>query len=176
MSNNKNNKNKELSLLYIINTFGKSYSSESNEKNKIIIDLPKISKNLFSKPHPKSNSCKNLENLTFQKYLPIKKCFSKGGIMNNFFSSIYEKQKSSGQLINGQKSGKTKGALFYSVKKNKKFDISPFINGNYKFSTLFNDNNEIVNNVNDKDKIKNNNIKENNNNPKLIDIIFGGKK
>ena len=32
--NSKNNKNKELSLLYFINTFNKSYSNESTEKKK----------------------------------------------------------------------------------------------------------------------------------------------
>ena len=48
--NSKNNKNKDLSLLHLINTFNKSYSNESNEKN-IIIDLPKISKTLFSNSH-----------------------------------------------------------------------------------------------------------------------------
>ena len=36
-----------MSLLCLINTFNKSYSYESSDKNNIIIDLPKISKILY---------------------------------------------------------------------------------------------------------------------------------
>ena len=147
--NSKNNKNKELSLLYLINTFGKSFSSESDEKKKIVIDLPKISKNLFSKPQAKSSSSKNLDTVSFQKNLPINKRYSKGGIMNNFFSSIYEKQMSNGKLfdmnISAQKSWKNRKHIFNSGNKHDKLDISPFVNEKYKFGNLFNNNKEEAN-------------------------------
>ena len=144
--NQKKNKNKEFSLLYLINTFGKSYSSESNEKNKVVIDLPKISKNLFINSQAKSSSSKNLENVSFQKNVPIRKSINKGGIINNFFSSIYEKQMSSSKLmdtnISGQKSSKKKGVLFNSGNKDNKIEVSPFVKGNYKFGNLFNNDKE----------------------------------
>ena len=144
-----NNKNKEFSLLYLVNTFGKSYSSESNEKNNAILDLPKISKKLFSKPQPKSSSSKNLDNNLFQTNYPIKKSFSKKGIMNNFFSSIYEKQMSNGKLfdmsISAQKSWKNRKHIFNSGNKHDKLDISPFDNEKYKFGNLFNNNKEEAN-------------------------------
>ena len=166
LMNSKNQKDKEFSLLYLINTFGKSYSSESDEKKKMIIDLPKISKNLFSKPQAKYSSSKNLDNISFQKNLPIKKSCSKGGIMNNFFSSIYEKQMSSGKLMEectvGQKSCKAKALYFNSGNKSSKLDVAPFVHDNYKFSNLFNDNKEGINidmekmkQINDKGKSSN---------------------
>ncbi len=173
-----NNKNKELSLLYLINTFGKSYSSESEDKNKIVIDLPKISKNLFSKPHVKSCSSKNLDNFSFQKNLPLKKCYSKGGIMNSFFSSIYERQISSSKLVgiefSDNKSDPKKDLFFLSGNKKDKADISPFIKGNYKFGTLFNDNNG--NDIDNKNVIlmnNNNKIKNKLFNTSLHTIAFG---
>ena len=176
-----NKKNKEFSLLYLINTFGKSYSSESNEKNKAIIDLPKISKKLFSKPQPKSSSSKNLDNYSFKNKLPIKKSFSKGGIMNNFFSSIYEKQMSSSKLIdintNGQKSMKNKRLIFNSGNKSDKLEISPFGCEKYRFGNLFNDNKEGVNldKLKDKKVISNkgNEIKNKEFNSSLLRIKFG---
>ena len=166
LMNSKNQKDKEFSLLYLINTFGKSYSSESDEKKKMIIDLPKISKNLFSKPQAKYSSSKNLDNISFQKNLPIKKSCSKGGIMNSFFSSIYEKQMSSGKLMEectvGQKSCKAKALYFNSGNKSSKLDVAPFVHDNYKFSNLFNDNKEGINidtekakQINDKGKSSN---------------------
>lgn len=179
--NSKNNKNKELSLLYLINTFGKSFSSESDEKKKIVIDLPKISKNLFSKPQAKSSSSKNLDTVSFQKNLPIKKRYSKGGIMNNFFSSIYEKQMSSGKLlkldISGKKSDKMKVMFFNSGNKNGELDVSPFARGSFKFGELFKDNNRI-NFVNKNgNKIKNNDEMKNKLfNSSLLMITFGDEK
>ena len=129
--------------MYLINTFGKSFSSESNQKEKIVVDLPKISKNLFTKSQSKSFSSKNLENISFQKNLPIKKCVSKGGLMNNFFSSIYEKQMSSGKLIgidiSGKKSSKKSTLHFNSGNKNSELFVSPFSRDNLKFGGLFND-------------------------------------
>ena len=181
LMNSKNNKNKEFSLLYLINTFGKSYSSESNEKNKVIIDLPKISKNLFINSQAKSSSSKNLENVSFQKNVPIRKSISKGGIMNNFFSSIYEKQMSSGKLIDinisGQKSSQKKGIFFNSGNKDNKIEVTPFIKGNYKFGNLFNNNKEDDNCETLKGKkIDNNKGGENSNrkfNSSLLTIAFG---
>ena len=176
--NSKNNKNKELSLLYLINTFGKSFSSESDEKKKIVIDLPKISKNLFSKPQAKSSSSKNLDTVSFQKNLPINKRYSKGGIMNNFFSSIYEKQMSSGKLlkldISGKKSDKKKVMFFNSGNKNCELDVSPFARGSFKFGQLFKDNNKINfvnkngNKINNNDEMKNKLF-----NSSLLMITFG---
>ena len=183
LMNSKNNKNKEFSLLYLINTFGKSYSSESKEKNKVIIDLPKISKNLFSKPQEKSSSSKNLYNVSFQKNLSIRKSISNCGIMNHFFSSIYEKQMSSGKImdikISGQKSSTKKRKLFNSGNKNKLLSISPFTKGNYKFGNIFNDNKEGANFDTLKNKnnngITNKTDKINNNkfNSSLLMITFG---
>ena len=181
LMNSKNNKNKEFSLLYLINTFGKSYSSESNEKNKVVIDLPKISKNLFINSQAKSSSSKNLENVSFQKNVPIRKSISKGGIMNNFFSSIYEKQMSSGKLIDinisGQKSSQKKGIFFNSGNKDNKIEVSPFVKGNYKFGNLFNNNKEDDNCETLKGKkIDDNKGFENSNrkfNSSLLTIAFG---
>lgn len=181
LMNSKNNKNKEFSLLYLINTFGKSYSSESNEKNKVVIDLPKISKNLFINSQAKSSSSKNLENVSFQKNVPIRKSISKGGIMNNFFSSIYEKQMSSGKLIDinisGQKSRQKKGMFFNSGNKDNKIEVTPFVKGNYKFGNLFNNNKEDDNCETLKGKkIDNNKGFENSNrkfNSSLLTIAFG---
>ena len=178
--NSKNNKNKELSLLYLINTFGKSFSSESDEKKNIVIDLPKISKNLFSKPQAKYSSSKNLDSVSFQKNLPIKKCYSKGGIMNSFFSSIYEKQMSSGKLlkldISGRKSDKKKVMFFNSGSKNGEFDISPFARGSFKFGELFKDNNGInFMNKNGK-KMNNDEMKNKLFNSSLLMITFGDEK
>ena len=181
LMNSKNNKNKEFSLLYLINTFGKSYSSESNEKNKVVIDLPKISKNLFINSQAKSSSSKNLENVSFQKNVPIRKSISKGGIMNNFFSSIYEKQMSSCKLIDinisGQKSSQKKGIFFNSGNKDNKIEVTPFIKGNYKFGNLFNNNKEDDNCETLKGKkIDNNKGVENSNrkfNSSLLTIAFG---
>ena len=181
LMNSKNNKNKEFSLLYLINTFGKSYSSESNEKNKVVIDLPKISKNLFINSQAKSSSSKNLENVSFQKNVPIRKSISKGGIINNFFSSIYEKQMSSGKLldinISGQKSSQKKGMFFNSGNKDNKIEVTPFIKGNYKFGNLFNNNKEDDNCETLKGKKINNNKEGKNSNMKfnssLLTIAFG---
>ena len=178
LMNTKNNKNKEFSLLYLINTFGKSYSNESSEKNKKIIDLPKISKNLFSKPQAKSSSSKHLDSISFQNNLPIKKCYSKGGHMNNFFSSIYEKQMSSGKLmditVNGQKSFKKKDAFFNSGNKINKYKISPFVQENYKFGTLFNNNN-VINVGNEKNENNVNSNCENKFNTSLLKTTFGNE-
>ena len=174
-----NNKNKEFSLLYLVNTFGKSYSSESNEKNNAILDLPKISKKLFSKPQPKSSSSKNLDNNLFQTNYPIKKSFSKGGIMNNFFSSIYEKQMSNGKLFDmnfsAQKSWKNRKHIFNSGNKHDKLDISPFVNEKYKFGNLFNNNKEEANYDGSKCKeaINNNETKSKKFNSSLKMIVFG---
>ena len=165
--NSKNGKNKEFSLLYLINTFGKSLSSESNQKNNIVIDLPKISKNLFSKTQSKSFSSKNLDNVCIQKNLPIKKCVSKGGLMNNFFSSIYEKQMSSGKLIgidiSGKKSGKKSIIHFNSGNKTSELFVSPFSRDSMKFGGLFNDNKEINFGNHRNGKLINNNDEKKNN-------------
>ena len=181
LMNSKNNKNKEFSLLYLINTFGKSYSSESKEKNKVVIDLPKISKNLFINSQAKSSSSKNLDNVSFQKNVPIRKSISKGGIMNNFFSSIYEKQMSNSKLmdinVSGQKSSKKKGMFFNSGNKDNKIEVTPFVKGNYKFGNLFNNNKEEDNCETLKGKkINNNKDGENRNrkfNSSLLKIAFG---
>ena len=144
--NSKNNKNKELSLLYLINTFGKSYSNESNEKKKIIVDLPKISKNLFSKKsQAKCCSSKNLDSTLYQNNMSIKKYCGKNGIMNSFFSSICEKQMSSGKLISisPKKKGNKKGLIFNSGNRIKKPEITPFSQSNYQFGTLLEDNSDI---------------------------------
>ena len=150
--NSKNNKNKELSLLYIINTFGKSYSSESDEKKKIIVDLPKISKNLFNS-QAKCSSSKNLDKIYYQKSMPLKR-YSKGGIMNSFFSSIYAKQMSSGKLItiSPKKKGYNKGLFSNSGNKNKPSEISPFTQNDYQFGTLLKDYNFDNNTVTKKGK------------------------
>ena len=176
--NSKNEKNKEFSLLYLINTFGKSFSSESNQKEKIVVDLPKISKNLFTKSQSKSFSSKNLENVSFQKNLPIKKCVSKGGLMNNFFSSIYEKQMSSGKLIgidiSGKKSGKKSTLHFNSGNKNSELFVSPFSRDSLKFGGLFNDNKGINFGNDKKGKLINNNDEKKNKlfNSSLLMIAF----
>lgn len=136
--NSKNNKNKELSLLYLINTFNKSYSSESTEKNKIIIDLPKISKNLFSFSHIRHKSSNNLDCQTFQNNLYLSKYG--GDIVNNFISSLYEKQYCDGNVpnhtISPKKGRKNKCFFINSGNKINTFVISPFTNGNPKFEKL----------------------------------------
>ena len=172
--NSKNEKNKEFSLLYLINTFGKSFSSESNQKEKIVVDLPKISKNLFTKSQSKSFSSKNLENVSFQKNLPIKKCVSKGGLMNNFFSSIYEKQMPSGKLIGIDISGKKSTLHFNSGNKNSELFVSPFSRDSLKFGGLFNDNKGINFGNDKKGKLINNNDEKKNKlfNSSLLMIAF----
>ena len=165
----------------MINTFGKSYSSESSEKNKVIIDLPKISKNLFINSQAESSISKKLENVSFHKNVPIRKSISKGGIINNFFSSIYEKQMSNSKLmdinISGQKSSKKKGVLFNSGNKDNKIEVSPFVKGNYKFGNLFNNDKEDDNCETLKGKkIDDNKGFENSNrkfNSSLLTIAFG---
>jgi hypothetical protein len=139
--NSKNNKNKELSLLYLINTFNKSYSNESTEKNNIIIDLPKISKKLFSNSHARHKSSTTLDCQTFQKNLrfPLPKHSGHGGeIVNNFFSSIYEKQYSGGVMsnytISPKKVRKSKISIVNSGNKLGDYGISPFTNSNLRFS------------------------------------------
>ena len=173
--NSKNGKNKEFSLLYLINTFGKSFSNESNQKNNIVVDLPKISKNLFSKCQSKSFSSKNLDNVSIHKNLPLRKCISKGGPMNNFFTSICEKQMSSGKLIginiSGKKSSKKSMLRFNNGNKNNEFFISPFSKDSIKFGELFNDNKGI--NF-EKGKLINNNYEKKNNlfNSSLLKVSF----
>ena len=137
--NSKNNKNKELSLLYLINTFNKSYSNESNEKN-IIIDLPKISKKLFSNSHTRYKSSTNLDAQTFQKNLRLSKCG--GEIVNNFFSSIYAKQCSGDEIstISPKRVRRSKASLVNSGNKLSKNNISPFTNNNLKLERLFSNN------------------------------------
>ena len=158
--NSKNGKNKEFSLLYL---------------NNIIVDLPKISKNLFSKSQSKSFSSKNLDNVSIQKNTPFRKCISKGGLMNNFFSSICEKQISSGKLIgidiSGKKSGKKSMLHFNSGNKNNEFHISPFSRDSIKFGGLFNDN-KGINFGNG--KLINNNCEKKNNlfNSSLLMVAF----
>ena len=141
--NSKNNKNKELSLLYFINTFNKSYSNESTEKNKIILDLPKISKNLFANnSHVRHKSSNNLDCLTFQKNVYLTKCG--GDVVNNFISSIYQKQYSCRNIPNytiSPKKGRKNRCLFInSGNKNNNYVISPFSNGNTNFKRLFSNN------------------------------------
>ena len=136
--NSKNNKNKELSLLYLINTFNKSFSSESTEKNNIIIDLPKISKKLFSNSHARHKSSTTLDCQTFQKNLRFPLSKHGGEIVNNFFSSIYEKQCSGGVIsnytISPKKVRKSKISIVNSGNKLGDFGISPFTNSNLRFS------------------------------------------
>jgi len=173
--NSKNGKNKEFSLLYLINTFGKSFSNESNQKNNIVVDLPKISKNLFSKSQSKSFSSKNLDNVSIKKNLPLRKCISKGGPMNNFFTSIYEKQMSSGKLIgidiSGKKSSKKSMLHFNNGNKNNEFFISSFSRDSIKFGGLFNDNKGIKF---ENGKLINNNYEKKNNlfNSSLLKVSF----
>ena len=149
LMNSKNNKNKELSLLYFINTFNKSFSSESTEKNKIILDLPKISKNLFSKKsHGRHKSSNNLDCLTFQKDLHLKK-FG-GDVVNNFISSIYQKQYSCTNLnnlnISPKKGIKNKGFIKSGNKLNTyAISISPFSNEDTKFEKMFHSNDSSLN-------------------------------
>lgn len=136
--NSKNNKNKELSLLYLINTFNKSYSSESTEKNDIIIDLPKISKKLFSNSHARHKSSTTLDCQTFQKNVRFPLPKHGGEIVNNFFSSIYEKQCSGGVIsnytISPKKVRKSKISIVNSGNKLCDYAISPFTNSNLRFS------------------------------------------
>ena len=136
--NSKNNKNKELSLLYLINTFNKSYSSESTEKNNIIIDLPKISKNLFSNSHARHKSSTALDCQTFQKNLRFPLPKHGGEIVNNFLSSIYEKQYSGGVIskntISPKKARKCRFSIVNSGNKLSDYAISPFTNSNLRFS------------------------------------------
>ena len=127
--NSKNNKNKELSLLYLINTFNKSYSNKSSEKDKLIIDFPKISKKLFSNSHIRHKSTTNINCQTFQKNLYIPK--HSGKIINNFFSSIYSGNEFVNYTINPQKGGKNKGLNCNSGNQN--CVISPFSRANHKF-------------------------------------------
>ena len=141
--NSKNNKNKEFSLLYFINTFNKSYSNESTEKKNIIIDLPKISKNLFANnSHIRHKSSNNLDSLTFQKNVHLAKCG--GDVVNNFISSIYQKQYSCRNIpnytISPKKGRKNKGSFINSGKKINNYVISPFSNGNNKCESLFRNN------------------------------------
>lgn len=134
--NAKNNKNKELSLLYLINTFNKSYSSESTEKNNIIIDLPKISKKLFSNSHARHKSSTNLDGQSFQKNLRFSLSKHSGEIVNNFLSSIYEKQGGviSNYTISPKKARKNKISIFNSGNKLADYVITPFTNNNLRIS------------------------------------------
>ena len=88
--------------------------------------------------------------------------------MNSFFSSIYERQISSSKLVgiefSDNKSDPKKDLFFLSGNKKDKADISPFIKGNYKFGTLFNDNNG--------NDIDNKNVKLMNNNNKMKKKLF----
>ena len=132
--NSKNNKDKEFSLLCFINTFNKSYSNESTDKNNIIIDLPKISKKLFSNSHIRYKSSNDLDIYTFQKKnFHLAKCG--GEIVNNFFTNIY-----SGEISNYTISPKKnkKGKPFCnSGNKINNCPISAFSNENNKFERLF---------------------------------------
>ena len=156
--NSKKIKNKELSLLYLINTFNKSYSSESTEKNNnLIIDLPKISKKLFSNSHLRYKSSTTLDIQSFQKNLHIPKYG--GEFVNNFFSNIYSSSEEIPNFTNSsKKGGKSSRHLFGSGNKGSSYGISPF-NGNYKYGRLFSNNNI---NCNCLDKGFNLDIKEQN--------------
>lgn len=136
--NSKKNKNKELSLLYLINTFNKSYSNESTEKNNIIIDLPKISKKLFSNSHLRHKSSTTLDCQSFQKNLHIPKCG--GEIVNNFFSNIYSGGEMQNFTISPKKCRKSSRFAFNSGNKLNNNIVSPF-SGNYKYGRLFSNNN-----------------------------------
>ena len=161
--NSKKIKNKELSLLYLINTFNKSYSSESAEKNNVIVDLPKISKKLFSNSHLRHKSSTALDIQSFQKNLYIPKC--SGEIVNNFFSNIYS---SGGEMpnytISPKKCRKNNRFMFNSGNKGSSDGVSPF-SGNYKYAKLFSNNNINCNCLN---KGFNLNVKE----QKEDNIIF----
>ena len=95
--------------------------------------------------------------------------------MNNFFSSICEKQISSGKLIgidiSGKKSGKKSMLHFNSGNKNNEFHISPFSRDSIKFGGLFNDN-KGINFGNG--KLINNNCEKKNNlfNSSLLMVAF----
>ena len=156
--NSKKIKNKELSLLYLINTFNKSYSSESTEKNNnLIIDLPKISKKLFSNSHLRHKSSTALDIQSFQKNLHIPKYG--GEFVNNFFSNIYSSTEEIPNFANSpNKGGKSSRYLFGSGNKINNYGMSPF-NGNYKYGRLFSNNNI---NCNCLDKGFNLDIKEQN--------------
>ena len=132
--NSKNNKNKEFSLLYLINTFNKSYSNNSSKKNQIIMDFPKISKKLFPNTHLRHKSSTNLDCQTFQKNLYVPK--NSGKIINNFFSSVYSGNEFENYTISPNKGGKKKG-FYNSGNKLSSCAISPFSNVNYKFEKLF---------------------------------------
>ena len=136
--NSKKNKNKELSLLYFINTFNKSYSNNSSKKNnqnKIIIDFPKISKRLFPHSHLRHKSSTNLDCQTFQKNLYVPKNSRK--IINNFFSSVYSGNEFESYTISPNKGEKKKGFFYNSGNKLSSCAISPFSNVNNKFEKLF---------------------------------------
>ena len=136
--NSKNNKNKELSLLYLINTFNKSFSNDSSKKNQIIIDFPKISKKLFPNSHLRHKSSTNLDCQTFQKNLYVPK--HSGKIINNFFSSVYSGNEFESYTISPKKGEKKKGFFYNSGNKLSSCAISPFSNINYKFENLFSKN------------------------------------
>lgn len=134
--NSKNNKNKELSLLYLINTFNKSYSNNSSKNNQIIIDFPKISKKLFPNSHLRHKSSTNLDCQTFQKNLYVpKNC---GKIINNFFSSVYSGNEFESYTISPKKGEKKKGFFYNSGNKLSSCAISPFSNANYRYEKMFN--------------------------------------
>ena len=120
-------KNKDFSLLYIINTFNKSHSNEQNDKRKIIVDMPKISKKLFHNSNSKTKSSKALD---FQKNLCISKCGG-GENANNFICSLYRKQFSNGNISKFSEKPKTSGKN--QLYNNKSGNESP-----NSFSHLFN--------------------------------------
>lgn len=136
--NSKNNKNNDLSLLYLINTFNKSYSNNSSKKNQIIIDFPKISKKLFPNSHERYKSSTNLDCQTFQKNLYVPK--NKRKIINNFFSSVYSGNEFETYTISPNKGEKKKSFFYNSGNKLSSCAISPFSNINYRFEKLFSKN------------------------------------
>ena len=131
----KNNKNKELSLIYLIKTFNKPYSNESKGKNKIILDLPKISKNLFSNSHIIHKISINLDVKILQKTIHLSKRGNK--IVNNFFSNIYSSGEISNNTFSPQKCPKNKFS-FNSGNKINDCDISPFTHLNNKYKLFDN--------------------------------------
>ena len=133
--NPKNIKEKEFSLLYLIKTFNRSYSSESNEKNNII-DFPKISKKLFPSSNLRHKSSTNLNFQNFTKYLHLSK--RRGDVVNNLISSIYERQLSGGDDNNSPKKGKISG--FSNNSGNKLSVFSNINNENAMFHKLLNNN------------------------------------
>ena len=175
--NSKNNKDKEFSLLCIINTFNKSYSNESSDKNNIIIDLPKISKKLFSNSHTRHKSSNNLDFHTFQKNLHLAKCG--GEIVNNFFSNIYSGEISN-YTISPKKGKKEKPFCNSGNKTNSNSSIFHFSNGNNKFERLYS-NKLSYNNLNtgfnfDIKEQKETNYQENKNNICTSSLLSKGIK